>query len=149
MIYTAMTNKALRLAYKAHEGAVDTSGTPYIFHPVHLAEQMTDEVTATVALLHDVVEDTDITFDDLRREGFPEEVLSALDLLTHREGVAYMDYVAAIKDNPIARAVKLADLRHNSDITRFAGSGNPPTEEKLEYYRRKYEPALRLLGEGE
>jgi len=145
MIYTEMTNRALKIAYKAHEGAVDKSGIPYILHPVHLAEQMEDELSVTAALLHDVVEDTEITMDDLRHEGFPEEVMEALALLTHREGVSYMEYVAAIKGNPVAKAVKLADLRHNMDASRFAGCENPPTEEKLEYYRRKYEPALELL----
>lgn len=145
MIYTVMTNKAIQLAYKAHHGTVDKSGIPYILHPVHLAEQMEDELTTIAALLHDVAEDTDITLDDLRREGFPEEVLTALTLLTHQEGVPYMEYVAAIKTNPIAKAVKLADLRHNMDATRFAGCNNYPTEEQLEYYRRKYEPALELL----
>lgn len=145
MIYTELTNKAIRIAYRAHEGAVDTSGIPYILHPVHLAEQMEDEYTAIVALLHDVVEDTDVTLDDLRREGFPEAVVDAVALMTHEEGVPYLDYVAAIKENPIARAVKLADLRHNMDQSRFAGSDLMPSEEKLEYYRKKYEPALALL----
>ena len=67
MIYTPLTNKALRLAYTAHHGQVDKSGVPYIFHPYHLAEQMTDEITTCVALLHDVVEDTDITFENWLR----------------------------------------------------------------------------------
>lgn len=145
MIYTELTNKAIRIAYRAHEGAVDTSGIPYILHPVHLAEQMEDEYTTVVALLHDVVEDTDVTLDDLRREGFPEAVLEAVALMTHGEDVPYLEYVAAIKENPIARAVKLADLRHNMDQSRFAGSDRLPSEEKLEYYRKKYEPALALL----
>ena len=146
MIYTALTNKAIRIAYRAHQGALDTSGIPYILHPVHLAEQMTDEYTTIAALLHDVVEDTYVTMDDLRAEGFPEEVLEAVGLLTHRDGVPYLEYVAAIKTNPIAKAVKLADLRHNMDQSRFAGSENLlPSQEKLEYYRNKYEPALDLL----
>lgn len=146
MIYTPLTNKAIRIAYRAHHGALDTSGIPYILHPVHLAEQMTDEYSTIAALLHDVVEDTYVTMDDLRAEGFPEEVLEAVGLLTHEEGVPYLEYVAAIKENPIAKAVKLADLRHNMDQTRFAGSEQLlPSEEKLEYYRNKYEPALALL----
>lgn len=146
MIYTALTNKAIRIAYRAHHGALDTSGIPYILHPVHLAEQMTDEYTTIAALLHDVVEDTYVTIEDLRSEGFPEEVLDAIRLLTHEDGVPYLDYVAAIKNNPIAKAVKLADLRHNMDQTRFSGSEQlMPSEEKMEYYRKKYEPALALL----
>ncbi len=146
MIYTALTNKAIRIAYRAHQGAVDSSGIPYILHPVHLAEQMTDEYTTIVALLHDVVEDTFVTMDDLRAEGFPEEVLEAIGLMTHTDGSPYLEYVAAIKKNPIATAVKLADLRHNMDESRFAGSEDlMPSQEKLEYYRKKYEPALALL----
>ena len=95
MIYTELTKKAMKLAYRAHCGQADKSGVPYIYHPIHLAEQMTDEYSNVVALLHDVVEDTSVTFDDLEREGYPEEVLSALKLLTHDEAVPYLDYVAA------------------------------------------------------
>ena len=142
MIYTKLTNKAMRIAYEAHEGQVDKSGVPYIFHPVHLAEQMKDELTTCVALLHDVVEDTSVTMDDLARE-FPEEVIAALKLLTHGEGVAYLDYVRAIKQNPAAVAVKIADLNHNSDETRFAGCD--VSEEQLRYYREKYRAARAVL----
>lgn len=119
MIYTPMTKQALRLCFAAHKDQLDKSGLPYVFHPFHLAEQMTDEDTTTVALLHDVVEDTPYTFADLAAMGFPDRVLEALRLLTHSPEVPYMDYVAALKHNPIARAVKLADLRHNSDETRL------------------------------
>lgn len=119
MIYTELTKKALTLCFAAHKEQVDKSGLPYVFHPFHLAEQMTDELTTVTALLHDVVEDSDCTLSDLRRMGFPEAVLEALALLTHDDGTPYQDYVAKIKPNPIARAVKLADLRHNSDLTRL------------------------------
>lgn len=119
MIYTELTKKAMKLCFEAHKNQVDKSGLPYVFHPFHLAEQMTDELTTVAALLHDVVEDTPCTFTDLREMGFPEEVLNALRLLTHDDAVPYLDYVVRLKDNPIARAVKLADLRHNSDLTRL------------------------------
>lgn len=88
MIYTTLTNKAMRLAYAAHQGQTDKSGQPYIFHPYHLAEQMTDEVSVCVALLHDVVEDTDLTLADLERE-FPKEDTDALRLLTHEKGMNF------------------------------------------------------------
>lgn len=114
-----MTKAALKLCFEAHKDQLDKSGMPYVFHPFHLAEQMTDENTTTVALLHDVIEDTDYTLDDLRKLGFTEEVVSAVALMTHADGVPYMDYVAEIKKNPIAKAVKLADLRHNSDTSRL------------------------------
>lgn len=114
-----MTNKAIRIAYAAHQGQVDDCNIPYILHPFHLAEQMKDEATTCVALLHDVVEDTDITFEDLSENGFDETIISALKYLTHDKSVPYADYIKKIKENPIARAVKLADLKHNSDLSRY------------------------------
>ena len=119
MIYTELTKKAMKLCFTAHKDQTDKSGLPYVFHPFHLAEQMPDELTTVAALLHDVVEDTAYTFADLREMGFPAAVLEALALLTHDDGTPYLDYVAQLKSNPIARAVKLADLRHNSDLTRL------------------------------
>ena len=95
-----------------------------MFHPYHLAEQMDDEATTCTALLHDVVEDTDVTLKDLAQE-FPAEIIDALRLLTHQPGVPYLDYVRALATNPIARAVKRADLRHNMDETRYAGGAKP------------------------
>ena len=119
MIYTTLTKKALKLCFEAHKEQVDKTDMPYVFHPFHLAEQMSDEHTTICALLHDVVEDTDYTLDDLRKMGFPNAVLEALALLTHDPAVPYMDYVKEIAQNPIAKAVKLADLRHNSDLSRM------------------------------
>jgi len=142
MIYTDMTKKALQLCFQAHREQVDKSGMPYVFHPFHLAEQMTDEATTVAALLHDVVEDTTYTFDDLAEMGFNHTVLEALRLLTHAEGVPYMDYVRAIKANPIATAVKLADLRHNSDLTRLDAVDDAALR-RVE----KYAQAIRLLTE--
>ena len=140
MIYTPLTKKALTLCFEAHKNQTDKSGLPYVFHPFHLAEQITDEYATVAALLHDVVEDSPDTFADLAQVGFPEEVLSALRLLTHDQSVPYMDYVAAIKPNPIARAVKLADLRHNSDLTRL-DDVNASAIARAE----KYKAALHLL----
>lgn len=147
MIYTPLTNRAMRVAYDAHAGQVDKCGVPYVFHPYHLAEQMGDEVTTCVALLHDVVEDTGVTLVDLARE-FPAEVVEALRLLTHRPDVPYLDYVRALATNPVARAVKLADLRHNMDETRYAGGELPPADE-LARRGKKYRAALSLLEEAE
>jgi (p)ppGpp synthase/HD superfamily hydrolase len=142
MIYTPLTKKAMKLCFTAHKDQTDKSGLPYVFHPFHLAEQMTDEYTAVAALLHDVVEDTPYTFDDLAAMGFPAEVISALRLLTHDPAVPYMDYVAQAKKNPIARAVKLADLMHNSDLTRL-DEITPAALARAE----KYQAAIRLLEE--
>lgn len=142
MIYTETTKKALKLCFEAHKEQVDKSGMPYVFHPFYLAQQMTDETTVTVALLHDVVEDTDYTFDDLRKLGFGEEVISALILLTHNENVPYMQYIEEIKKNPVARAVKTADLRHNSDLSRLSKVDKNALERKEKYLR-----ALEILSE--
>ena len=142
MIYTSMTIKAMKLAYKAHEGQVDRSGVPYIFHPIHLAEQMETEDEICTALLHDVAEDSDCTIEDLKKEGFSADTIEALRLLTHEKSVPYMDYIAALKGNPIARKVKLADLAHNSDIGRMA----IVTDKDLKRME-KYQKARNLLLE--
>ena len=138
MIYTPMTRKAMKLAYDAHHGQLDKAGVPYVFHPLHLAESMPDEVSCTVALLHDVVEDTAVTFEDLQAAGFPEAVLAPLRLLTHAKEVPYMEYIHALKDDPIARKVKLADLAHNSDTSRLEVLPEGAAR-KLELYRRSVE----------
>lgn len=146
MIYTELTVKAMNIAYRVHHGQTDKCGVPYILHPVHLAEQMTDEYTTCAALLHDVAEDTDITLEQLA-ETFPEPVIAALRLLTHQKGTDYFTYVKAVKQDPIARAVKLADLAHNSDPSRAALVHEPQadTEARL----RKYEKARRILLDEE
>lgn len=140
MIYTPQTKKALKLCFKAHKKQVDKSGIPYVFHPFHLAEQMETEETTVVALLHDLVEDTRYTIKYLTKKGFPKTITDAIKLLTHEKGVNYMDYVKKIKSNPIARAVKIADLKHNSDLTRL----DEITEKALKR-REKYLEALELL----
>ena len=145
MIYTPLTGKAMKLAYKAHHGQFDYNGIPYIFHPIHLAEQMDDEISCCAALLHDVVEDTDITMEELSRE-FPPEVIDAVKLLTHDDATPYYDYIRAIKENPTARKIKLADIAHNSDQSRCAGSDLP--EEKLAFWKEKYAKATKILMEN-
>ena len=140
MIYTPMTKIALKLCFEAHKDQIDKSGMPYVFHPFHLAEQMADENTTIVALLHDVIEDTEYTLDDLRKFGFAEDVLSAISLMTHADDVPYMDYVVKIKTNPIAKAVKLADLKHNSDMSRLDRITQTDEERA-----KKYKQAIELL----
>ena len=140
MIYTTLTKKALKLCFEAHRDQVDNTDMPYVFHPFHLAEQMTDEISTVCALLHDVVEDTDYTLSDLTAMGFPREVTDALALLTHDPAVPYMDYVARIATNPTAAKVKIADLTHNSDVTRL-----DTVDEWAERRNQKYAQALALL----
>ena len=142
MIYTDDTKKALKLCFEAHKNQTDKSGIPYVFHPFHLDEQMQTEETTIVALLHDVVEDTDYTFEDLFAMGFSKTVTDAISLMTHDDDTEYMDYVRAIKDNPIAKVVKLADLNHNSDLSRL-----DVVDEKALKRREKYLKAMALLEE--
>ena len=140
MIYTDKTKIALKLCFEAHRDQVDKSEIPYVFHPFHLAEQMQTEQTVIVALLHDVVEDTPLTFDDLLEMGFPKEVIEVLKLLTHEDSVPYMDYVKKIATNPTAKKVKIADLNHNSDLTRMDEVGEKDLKRK-----EKYSQALAIL----
>ena len=144
MIYTVLTNKALSIAYNAHHGQLDSNGIPYIFHPLHLAEQMNDEISCCCAILHDVVEDTGVTMEELEQD-FPREVTDVLKLLTHGKDVPYEQYVRAIKTNPIAVEVKLADIAHNSDQTRCVGTDIP--QEKLDTWSKKYTMAKKILTE--
>ena len=142
MLYTEQTKKAMKLCFHAHKDQFDKSGIPYVFHPVHLAEQMETEETTIVALLHDVVEDTAYTIADLEAMGFGEEIIDAIALMTHADDVDYMDYVRMIKENPIAKTVKLADLKHNSDLTRL-----DHIDEKALSRREKYLKAIAILEE--
>lgn len=144
MVYTNLTKKAMKLAYFAHLGQVDKSGIPYIYHPIHLAEQMTNETTTCIALLHDVVEDTKYTFKDLQAEGFNNDIINALKLLTHDKKVPYIKYIKAIAKNPLACEVKLADLRHNSDVSRL-NNIDAKTLQRCE----KYKQAIAILEDAQ
>lgn len=128
------------LCFDSHKDQVDKTGLPYVFHPFHLAEQMDDEISTVCALLHDVVEDTDTTFDELSEMGFPNEVIDVLKLLTHAPEVEYMEYVEKISENPTATKVKIADLMHNSDLSRM-----DTVDEWAIKRTEKYKNALKLL----
>lgn len=143
MIYTDLTKKALRISFEAHKDQTDKSGMPYVYHPYHLAEQMNDEYSTCVALLHDVVEDTDITLEQLSKV-FPKEVTDAAALMTRDTSVPYLEYVKAIRSNPIAAKVKLADLKHNSDISRL-----DTVDEKALLRIEKYKEAISILETAE
>lgn len=130
MEHNAGIDEALALAVKAHEGVKDLDGKPYILHPlaVGLAGKTEDEMIC--GFLHDVVEDTDYTFDDLKDMGFSEHVVSTLRMLTHDKSVPYMDYIASImaSGNATAKAVKLNDLHHN--LARGKAGGHTKEVEK-------------------
>lgn len=144
MIYTALTKKAMKIAFEAHKNEVDKSGAPYICHPIHLAEQMKDEKTVCVALLHDVIEDAGVTPGQLKEYGFDDEIITALKLLTRDSFIPYMEYIRAIKENKLAAAVKIADLKHNCDLTRF-GYADAAALQRVE----KYKKALEILCPSE
>ena len=134
-----LVEKAIALAVEAHAGEVDKQGKPYIVHPLHLMMQMETAEEMITAVLHDVVEDTNTTLEDLRQHGFPEVVLEALELLTHdTASTRYKEYVAAVKPNPLARKVKLADLAHNMDVRRLPEMGMKDYG-RLEKYRRAWD----------
>lgn len=152
-----MVEKAYEIASKAHEGAKDKAGKDYISHPLTVARSLVDygEKYVTAALLHDVVEDTDITIDDLK-VFFPEDVITALSLLTHEEHpcksfeeamMNYHEYVRAIKNsgNDIAIKVKIADLTNNMDLSRIPN----PTEKDFRRIEKKYKPAMEIMTKGE
>ncbi len=127
-------------------GQTDQSGIPYIFHPVHLAEQMTDETTTCIALLHDVLEDTTLSLQELEAE-FPREITDVVLLLTHEPDENYLDYIRKLCQSPLARKVKLADIAHNSDETRL--SSITPDPAQLAHWRTKYAAAKKIIREYE
>ena len=111
--------KALILAVQAHRGQVDKGGQPYILHPLRLMQKLDSEAGKIVALLHDVVEDSDVRLTDLIEQGFSEKIVSAVDALTKRPDEDYECYLARVADNKIARDVKVEDLKDNLDVTRL------------------------------
>lgn len=130
-----MLEKAILIATNAHKGQLDKGGSPYILHPLRLMFAMHNETEKICAVLHDVIEDTEITLDYLRNEGFSEEVLDALDALTRRNAETYDEFIRRIIKNKIASNVKLADLNDNMDLSRING----PTQkdyERIEKYRK-------------
>ena len=129
----SLLEKAISIAVEAHRGQKDKSGAPYILHPLSVMSRVAGETEKIVAVLHDVVEDTPWTMEALRREGFPDEVLTALDCVTKREGEAYDDFVKRSGSNPVARQVKLADLEDNMDLRRMKAVTPKDTERLAKY----------------
>ena len=130
----ATLEDAILLAVEAHRGQVDKVGQPYILHELRVMFSLDSEKEKIVGVLHDVVEDTKYTLDDLRGMGYAEDVLAALDCLTKREGERYEAFIERIKQNPIARRVKIADLQDNLDLTRLAEITQKDVE-RLKKYR--------------
>ncbi|MBP3306873.1 MAG: GTP pyrophosphokinase [Anaerotignum sp.] len=130
-----MLERAKRLAEHAHQGQRDKGGHPYIRHPMRVMQHCETEEEKIVAVLHDVIEDTEVTLEELKKEGFSEEIRNTLVCLTHREGEGYMEYIERICQNPLAVRVKYADLQDNMDLSRIPN----PTEKdyaRLEKYQK-------------
>ncbi len=140
MIYTDNTKKAINLMYKYHNGQFDKSGLPYVFHPFTVAFNMKDEETCIVALLHDIVEDTACTFEELETL-FSNEIVNAIKLMTHDPNEDYFSYIEKISTNRIASLVKISDLKHNSDKSRL----NNITKKDINRIE-KYRKALEILS---
>ena len=140
MFYSDLVKKAMKIAFDIHRDQVDKGGYPYIAHPLHLAEQMATEDGTIVALLHDVIEDGDISLDYLKSEGFSDEVIKAIDLLTRKKGQTYSEYILEISKYPLAKSVKIKDLMHNLDESRIPSEG-------FFSLRGRYEKALKFLQE--
>lgn len=117
--YNELYDHALRIAIRAHEGQQDKSGREYVMHPIRVAERCKDTRAKIVALLHDTIEDTDVTIEYLRKEGFPEEIIDAVLSVTKQEGENYEDFVRRAAKNAIGKEVKIADLEDNMDIRRL------------------------------
>ena len=135
-----MLDKAIHIAARMHEGQKDKGGQPYILHPLRVMNEVEGETAKICAVLHDVVEDTGITFDDLRKEGFAEDVIEVLDALTKRENEEYDDFISRVLENKTACIVKLADLKDNLDLNRL-----PSVTEEDFRRMEKYEAAEKRI----
>ncbi len=135
---------ALEFAMNKHKGQLDKGGAPYIGHVIRVAERVKSDEEKIVALLHDVVEDTNTTLEDIKSLGVGEEIIKAIDLLTHKKDADYDEYIRNIAGNALAKSVKLADLADNSDPKRMEKLQIDIRERLLGKYRR----ALTILNEG-
>ena len=139
---------AVALAVASHTGQTDKYNQPYILHVLGVAGRVRSIEEKTVAFLHDVVEDTDITLADLLERGFSERIVEAVDCLTRRKGESYDAFVERIAPNPLARAVKLADLEDNMDVRRSSRPMKDKDAERMEKYRKAWQ-YLAALHSGE
>lgn len=140
----ANLTKAIMLAAQYHEGQTDKGGNPYVFHPLRLMLKAYGETEQIVAMLHDTIEDTELTLPLLREAGFSETIVEAVDALSRRKKESYEDFILRIKDNPLARRVKVYDLQDNMDLTRIK-----KRTEKDKERLKKYSRALDVLLGGD
>lgn len=137
--------RAVELAAKAHAGQRDKAGQPYIIHPLRLMMSMDTHAEMMTAVLHDVIEDSDSTPDDLRELGISEEVVEAVELLSRRQSETYEQFIERIKSNELARKVKLVDLADNMDLSRLDEIGEKDLERLAKYHRAYKELSFRHL----
>jgi (p)ppGpp synthase/HD superfamily hydrolase len=130
--------RAIEIAARAHAGKKDKAGAPYILHPLRVMLKLSYEEEQITAVLHDVIEDSDLGLDDIRREGFSRTIVAAIDSVTIRKGETYNQYIMRAAANPIGRRVKLADLEDNCDLSRLA-SPTRPDQDRMVKYRRAIE----------
>jgi (p)ppGpp synthase/HD superfamily hydrolase len=135
--WESLFDKAIKIAVDAHDGQRDRYGQPYILHPIRVMQSVNKPMEKICAILHDVVEDSDWTLKLLKKEGFPAAILEALDCLTKRDGEDYQDYVRRAGQNPIARQVKLADLKDNMTLQRI-DSLQPGDFKRLQKYHEAW-----------
>jgi (p)ppGpp synthase/HD superfamily hydrolase len=138
--------KALRLMLEAHCGQRDKSGQPYVLHPIRVMMRLSAPEDRIAALLHDVVEDTDVTLEQLAEAGFSTRVIDAVDHLTRREGETYPEFIGRVRRNEIAARVKISDLQDNIDITRLASLEEKDVERLKRYHAALLE--LRSAADG-
>lgn len=131
----ALIDVALKHALNAHNGQLDKAGEPYILHPLRLMAHFNDPVEQAVAVLHDVLEDSEITADDLRSDGIPEEVIAAVELLSRGKDESYIDFILRIRPHPLARKVKMADLEDNLNVLRLPSLGDVDQRRISKYHR--------------
>ena len=136
-----MIDKAATFAARVHAHQIRKDGTPYYAHCVRVAIRVSDKLTGTIALLHDTVEDTDVTLDDLREAGFSNEVVDAVDALSRRPGETYMDFIHRCKQNHLAREVKLADIADN------LADQSALDPDEATFLKERYERARVILNE--
>ena len=138
--YNEQFQIALELAVEKHKNQTDKAGNPYILHPLHVMENVNNKEGKIVAILHDIIEDTDITEDYLFKIGLSKRIVDAVVALTRSEDIDYQEYIKNLSSNPLAKEVKLADLEHNMDLKRL-----PTLEEKDLERNRKYQIAYHYL----
>ena len=138
--YNEQFQIALELAVEKHKNQTDKAGNPYILHPLHVMENVNSKDGKIVAILHDIIEDTDITEDYLLKIGLSKRIVDAVVALTRSEDIDYQEYIKTLSSNPLAKEVKLADLEHNMDLKRL-----PTLEEKDLERNRKYQIAYHYL----